>query len=118
MKLCSVWHADPTRKGKCLGEFIRKRVAEEFRQSEQTVLRDPADCVRRLKSLQAISSNTHSSRYPRLSESSASSLTRAECSQLIFENLHAVGKTEEERSLLNNLRERFSFKVVDGKPKQ
>uniref|UniRef100_V5HM90 Mitochondrial nucleoid factor 1 n=1 Tax=Ixodes ricinus TaxID=34613 RepID=V5HM90_IXORI len=44
MKLCSVWHADTTRKGKCLGEFIRKRVAEEFRQSEHTVLRDPADC--------------------------------------------------------------------------
>ncbi|XP_002402613.3 ubiquinol-cytochrome-c reductase complex assembly factor 2 [Ixodes scapularis] len=118
MKLCSVWHADPTRKGKCLGEFIRKRVAEEFRQSEQTVLRDPADCVRRLKSLQAISANTHSSRYPRLSASSASSLTRAECSQLIFENLHAVGKAEEESSLLDNLRERFSFRVVDGKPKK
>lgn len=115
IKLCSIWRADPTRKGKCLGEFIRKRVAEEFRQSEQTVLRDPEECARRLKSLQALASNRYSNRYPRLSESSASSLTRNECSQLILEHLHSAGKTEEEQKLLEKLKATFTPKADSSK---
>ncbi|XP_077523510.1 ubiquinol-cytochrome-c reductase complex assembly factor 2 [Amblyomma americanum] len=110
MKLCSVWRADPSRSGKCLGEFIRRRVAEEFRQSDQTVLPDPNECARRLNSLRALASDRYSRLYPRISVSSASDLTRAECSKVIFANLHSPESGDVEQSLLEKLKKTFSFK--------
>ncbi|KAL1414779.1 hypothetical protein MTO96_007246 [Rhipicephalus appendiculatus] len=111
MKICSVWRADPVRSGKCLGEYVRRRVAEEFRQSEQTVVPDAELCARRLESLRALASDRYAKQYPRVSVSSAVGLTRAECAKVIVENLHTVEGAEQEKSLLEKLKERLSFKT-------
>ncbi|XP_050036816.1 ubiquinol-cytochrome-c reductase complex assembly factor 2 [Dermacentor andersoni] len=111
MKICSAWRADPARSGKCLGEFVRRRVAEEFRQSEQTVVQDPQECERRLDSLRALASDRYAKQYPRISVSSALGLTRAECSKVIVESLHTAEGVKEDQSLLEKLKERLSFKT-------
>lgn len=118
MKICEVWRADPFRSGKCLGELIRRRVAEEFRQSDQTVVEDPDECARKLRSLQALSSDRYAKQYPRVVASSATGLTRAECSRIILENLHSPEGTQEEKSLIEKLKERLSFKTDVGEVKQ
>lgn len=111
MKICSVWPVDPVRSGKCLGEFVRRKVAEEFRQSEQTVVQDPQECGRRLDSLRALASDRYARQYPRISASSALGLTRAECAKVIVDSLHTAQGAKEEKSLLENLKERLSFKT-------
>ncbi|KAH6925175.1 hypothetical protein HPB50_001416 [Hyalomma asiaticum] len=118
MKICSIWHADPVRSGKCLGELIRRRVAEEFRQSDQTVVQDPDECARRLDSLRALASDRYAKQYPRVSVSSALGLTRAECAKVIVDRLHTAQAAKDEQSLLEKLKESLSFKsdIADSQP--
>lgn len=116
IKLCGLWPSNPARKGKCLGEFLRVCVAKEFRQGEQTSLRNPDECERFYKSLRVLASNTYARKYPRLAQSSATGLTAAECDLLIYEYLHKenVEGVDQELSLLDRLKTRFSFQFRKG----
>ncbi|KAH8036596.1 hypothetical protein HPB51_002134 [Rhipicephalus microplus] len=52
----------------------------------------------------------------RVSVSSATGLTRAECAKVIVENLHTADGAEQEKSLLAKPKERLSFKTDTSPP--
>ncbi|XP_068122243.1 ubiquinol-cytochrome c reductase complex assembly factor 2 [Hyperolius riggenbachi] len=57
LKLCEEWPVDESRRGRDLGAYLRQRVAQVFREGENTQIQDPEVCDQMYESLNRINSN-------------------------------------------------------------
>ncbi|XP_048351903.1 ubiquinol-cytochrome-c reductase complex assembly factor 2 [Sphaerodactylus townsendi] len=57
LKLCEEWPVEETKRGRDLGTFLRQRVAQAFREGENTQIADPVTCDEMFESLSKIHTN-------------------------------------------------------------
>lgn len=64
LKILEKWPLDPTKsKQRDIGAFIRLRFEKEFRQGEETEIKDPDVCDRMLQSLENLCDNKYQKMY-------------------------------------------------------
>lgn len=78
LKLCETWPVDALKTDRDLGLYIRRRIAEGFRQGDATEI-DVAECDRIYNSLHRIASNHFRRSYPRLRDNNFSGLNLEQC---------------------------------------
>ena len=78
LKLCELWPVDASKTDRDLGLYIRRRIAEGFRQGDATEI-DVAECDRIYNSLHRIASNHFRRSYPRLRNNNFSGLNSEQC---------------------------------------
>jgi len=78
LKLCEMWPVDTSKADRDLGLYIRRRIAEGFRQGDMTEI-DVAECDRIYNSLHRIASNHYRRSYPRLRNNNFSGLNLDQC---------------------------------------
>ena len=78
LKLCEMWPVDASKTDRDLGLYIRRRIAEGFRQGEASEI-DVAECDRLYNSLHRIASNHFRRSYPRLRDNNFSGLNLENC---------------------------------------
>lgn len=78
LKLCEIWPVDASKTDRDLGLYIRRRIAEGFRQGDASEI-DVAECDRIYNSLHRIASNHFQRSYPRLRNNNCSGLDLQEC---------------------------------------
>uniref|UniRef100_A0AAY4A7W4 Mitochondrial nucleoid factor 1 n=1 Tax=Denticeps clupeoides TaxID=299321 RepID=A0AAY4A7W4_9TELE len=83
LKLCEEWPRDDSKKGRDLGTFLRQRVAQAFREGENTQISDPEKCDQMYESLARINSNTYREKFPRAKDTSFTGVTAEECRVLL-----------------------------------
>uniref|UniRef100_A0A2K5QX87 Mitochondrial nucleoid factor 1 n=4 Tax=Platyrrhini TaxID=9479 RepID=A0A2K5QX87_CEBIM len=91
LKLCEEWPVDETKRGRDLGAYLRQRVAQAFREGENT-------------------------QYPRPRETSFSGLSLEEY-KLILSTDTLEELKEMDKSLWKKLQEKFASKDPEEKPK-
>ncbi|KFM61274.1 hypothetical protein X975_17375, partial [Stegodyphus mimosarum] len=95
LRVCEKWGVDSSKKGRDLGEFIRKQVAKEFSQGEATNVSQFKDCEKKLESLNRLVSNHYKNQYKFKKSTAASGLTYDECRQfLATERLQTFNEQE------------------------
>uniref|UniRef100_T1JKJ4 Mitochondrial nucleoid factor 1 n=1 Tax=Strigamia maritima TaxID=126957 RepID=T1JKJ4_STRMM len=82
LRLLDKWPIDPTKTGRDLGEHIRVKIAQGFRQGETSVVNE-RECEKTYASLSRIASNYYGDKYKRRFESSASGLSADDCRRII-----------------------------------
>ena len=78
LKLCEMWPVDTSKTDRDLGLYIRRRIAEGFRQGDASEI-DVAECDRIYNSLHRIASNHFRRKYPRLRDNTFSGLNLEDC---------------------------------------
>ncbi|XP_012317081.1 ubiquinol-cytochrome c reductase complex assembly factor 2 isoform X2 [Aotus nancymaae] len=78
LKLCEEWPVDETKRGRDLGAYLRQRVAQAFREGENTQIAEPEACDQMYESLARLHSNYYKHKYPRPRETSFSGLSLEE----------------------------------------
>ncbi|KAF6116886.1 ubiquinol-cytochrome c reductase complex assembly factor 2 [Phyllostomus discolor] len=78
LKLCEEWPVDDTKRGRDLGAYLRQRVAQAFREGENTQIAEPEACEQMYQSLARIHSNYYKHKYPRPRDTSFSGLSLEE----------------------------------------
>lgn len=121
LELLKLFRADPSRKGKCLGEALRLKVSQTFREGDRTALPNLALCEGNYNSLQRLVNNIHLTAHPRVYSSTATGLTAEQCSLTIHEYLHkdkekqegSIGSgvvKDQEQSVVEKLKEHLNVK--------
>ncbi|PNJ88681.1 ubiquinol-cytochrome c reductase complex assembly factor 2 isoform X1 [Pongo pygmaeus] len=66
LKLCEEWPVDETKRGRDLGAYLRQRVAQAFREGENTQVAEPEACDQMYESLARLHSNyyKHKASWP------------------------------------------------------
>ncbi|KAK2180559.1 hypothetical protein NP493_438g02023 [Ridgeia piscesae] len=82
LRLCEEWPLDKTKTGRDLGAFIRKQVADAFKQGESSNI-DPQQCDKVYESLMKVKTNYYKKMYPRAPEKGCSGLTAEECNVMV-----------------------------------
>ncbi|XP_027456789.1 ubiquinol-cytochrome-c reductase complex assembly factor 2 isoform X1 [Zalophus californianus] len=75
LKLCEEWPVDETKRGRDLGAYLRQRVAQAFREGENTQIAEPEACDQMYESLARLHSNYYKHKYPRPRDTSFSGLS-------------------------------------------
>ncbi|XP_037698369.1 ubiquinol-cytochrome-c reductase complex assembly factor 2 isoform X2 [Choloepus didactylus] len=75
LKLCEEWPVDETKRGRDLGTYLRQRVAQAFREGENTQIAEPEACDQMYESLARLHSNYYKHKYPRPRDTSFSGLS-------------------------------------------
>ncbi|KYO44008.1 ubiquinol-cytochrome-c reductase complex assembly factor 2 [Alligator mississippiensis] len=110
LKLCEEWPVDASKWGRDLGSHLRGRVAQAFREGENTQVANPEDCDQMYESLVRIHTNYHKNKYPRLNDTNFTGLTMEECRIVITtDNLKDV--MEIKTSKWKNVWEKFKEKL-------
>ncbi|XP_025238555.1 ubiquinol-cytochrome-c reductase complex assembly factor 2 isoform X1 [Theropithecus gelada] len=78
LKLCEEWPVDETKRGRDLGAYLRQRVAQAFREGENTQVAEPEACDQMYESLARLHSNYYKHKYPRPRDTSFSGLSLEE----------------------------------------
>ncbi|XP_072801333.1 ubiquinol-cytochrome c reductase complex assembly factor 2 isoform X1 [Vicugna pacos] len=78
LKLCEEWPVDETKRGRDLGAYLRQRVAQAFREGENTQIAEPEACDQMYESLARLHSNYYKLKYPRPRDTSFSGLSLEE----------------------------------------
>jgi len=78
LKLCEMWPVDASKTDRDLGLYIRRRIADGFRQGDASEI-DVAECDRVYNSLHRIASDHFRRSYPRLRDSTFSGLSTEDC---------------------------------------
>ncbi|XP_060259565.1 ubiquinol-cytochrome-c reductase complex assembly factor 2 isoform X1 [Ovis aries] len=78
LKLCEEWPVDETKRGRDLGAYLRQRVAQAFREGENTQIAEPEACDQMYESLARLHSNYYKHKYPRPRDTSFSGLSLEE----------------------------------------
>ncbi|XP_054982331.1 ubiquinol-cytochrome-c reductase complex assembly factor 2 isoform X1 [Sorex araneus] len=78
LKLCEEWPVDETKRGRDLGAYLRQRVAQAFREGENSKVQEPEVCDEMYESLARLHSNYYKHKYPRPRETSFSGLSLEE----------------------------------------
>ncbi|XP_070953289.1 ubiquinol-cytochrome c reductase complex assembly factor 2 isoform X1 [Macaca nemestrina] len=64
LKLCEEWPVDETKRGRDLGAYLRQRVAQAFREGENTQVAEPEACDQMYESLARLHSNYYKHKTP------------------------------------------------------
>ncbi|ELW68974.1 hypothetical protein TREES_T100015859 [Tupaia chinensis] len=64
LKLCEEWPVDKTKQGQDLGTYLWQRVAEAFREGDNTQNAEPEACDQMYQSLARLHSNYYKHKYP------------------------------------------------------
>ncbi|XP_046402338.1 ubiquinol-cytochrome-c reductase complex assembly factor 2 isoform X2 [Ischnura elegans] len=78
LRLLESWPVDTTKKGRDLGQHIRKKITEAFPMGEASTV-NVEECEKVYLSLKKICENHYVNKYPRRYSSSASGLTHEQC---------------------------------------
>ncbi|KAH0512388.1 Ubiquinol-cytochrome-c reductase complex assembly factor 2 [Microtus ochrogaster] len=109
LKLCEEWPVDETKRGRDLGAYLRQRVAQAFREGENTQVAEPEACDQMYESLARLHSNyyKHKCQYPRPRETSFSGLSMEEY-KLILSTDTLEEFQEMDKSVWKKLQEKFA----------
>ncbi|KAM4795503.1 ubiquinol-cytochrome c reductase complex assembly factor 2 [Rhinophrynus dorsalis] len=109
LKLCEEWPIDETRRGRDLGAYIRQRVAQAFREGENTQVENPEACDQMYDSLSRMNSNYYREKFPRLQDTSFTEVTLEEYRMVLAsDNLNQMD--EMKKGMWKRLREKFNAK--------
>ncbi|XP_003220442.1 ubiquinol-cytochrome c reductase complex assembly factor 2 [Anolis sagrei] len=109
LKLCEEWPVEESKRGRDLGTFLRQRVAQAFREGENTQIPDPVTCDEMFESLARIHTNHYKTKYPRLKDTSFTGVTVEECKMVLATD--SLKQLEEaKKGKWTKLREKFSAK--------
>ncbi|CAH2221419.1 ubiquinol-cytochrome-c reductase complex assembly factor 2 [Pelobates cultripes] len=120
LKLCEEWPVDESRGGRDLGAFLRQRVAQAFREGENTQVQDPESCDHMFDSLSRINSNFYRekgyrynfqlfSKYPRIQDTSFTEVT-AEEYRMVLATDSLKQMEEMKKGMWTRLKEKFNAK--------
>nr|XP_015858113.1 ubiquinol-cytochrome-c reductase complex assembly factor 2-like [Peromyscus maniculatus bairdii] len=98
LKLCEKRPVDETKRGWDLGAYLQKRVAQAFREGENTQGTEPKACDQMYESLAPLHSNYYKHKYPRPRDTSFSGLSVKEY-KLILSTDTLEGFQEMDRSV-------------------
>ncbi|KAJ6659897.1 hypothetical protein lerEdw1_018353 [Lerista edwardsae] len=112
LKLCEEWPVEETKSGRDLGTFLRQRVAQAFREGENTQISDPVTCDEMFESLTRIHTNYYKNKYPRLKDTSFTGVSVEECKMVLATD--SLKQMEEaKKGKWTKLREKFSAKTPE-----
>ncbi|XP_034380303.1 ubiquinol-cytochrome c reductase complex assembly factor 2 isoform X2 [Arvicanthis niloticus] len=89
LKLCEEWPVDETKRGRDLGAYLRQRVAQAFREGENTQIAEPEACDQMYESLARLHSNYYKHKYPRPRDTSFSGLSVEEYKLILSTGMKA-----------------------------
>ncbi|NWW24414.1 UQCC2 factor, partial [Falcunculus frontatus] len=104
LRLCEEWPVEETKRQRDLGAFLRQRVAQAFREGENT----PA-CDQMYESLVRIHTNFYKNKYPRLKDTTFTGVTVEDCRMILATDI--LKQMEDmKKGTWKRLREKFSAK--------
>ncbi|XP_057279532.1 ubiquinol-cytochrome-c reductase complex assembly factor 2 isoform X2 [Pezoporus wallicus] len=83
LRLCEEWPVEDTKRQRDLGAFLRQRVAQAFREGENTHIADPENCDQMYESLVRIHTNYYKNKYPRLKDTNFTGVTVEDCKMIL-----------------------------------
>ncbi|XP_008065019.1 ubiquinol-cytochrome-c reductase complex assembly factor 2 isoform X2 [Carlito syrichta] len=116
LKLCEEWPVDETKRGRDLGTYLRQRVAQAFREGENTQIAEPEACDQMYESLARLHSNYYKHKYPRPRDTSFSGLSVEEYKLILSTDTLEEFK-EMNKGLWKKLQEKFAPKDPEEKHK-
>ncbi|NXA88981.1 UQCC2 factor, partial [Melanocharis versteri] len=109
LRLCEEWPVEETRRPRDLGAVLRQRVAQAFREGENTPISDPEACDQMYESLVRIHTNFYKNKYPRLKDTTFTGVTVEDCRGILGTDL--LKQMEDmKKGTWKRLREKFSAK--------
>ncbi|XP_051852375.1 ubiquinol-cytochrome-c reductase complex assembly factor 2 [Antechinus flavipes] len=117
LKLCEEWPLDETKRGRDLGAYLRQRVAQAFREGENTQIAEPEVCDEMYESLARLHSNYYKHKYPRPRDTGFSGLTVEECRIVLATDTLEEFK-EMNKGLWKKLQDKLATKSPDEKTKE
>ncbi|NXR07202.1 UQCC2 factor, partial [Semnornis frantzii] len=109
LKLCEEGPVEETKRHRDLGVFLRQRVAQAFREGENTQVADPEACDQMYESLLRIHTNYYRNKYPRLKDTSFTGVTVEDCKMILATDI--LKQMEDmKKGTWRKLREKFSAK--------
>uniref|UniRef100_A0A8C3NX81 Mitochondrial nucleoid factor 1 n=1 Tax=Cyanoderma ruficeps TaxID=181631 RepID=A0A8C3NX81_9PASS len=109
LRLCEEWPTEDSKQQRDLGSFLRQRVAQAFREGENTPISDPEACDQMYESLVRIHTNFYKNKYPRLKDTTFTGVTVEDCRTILATDI--LKQMEDmKKGTWKRLRERFSAK--------
>ncbi|NXD95897.1 UQCC2 factor, partial [Chaetorhynchus papuensis] len=109
LRLCEEWPVEETKRQRDLGGFLRQRVAQAFREGENTPISDPEACDQMYESLVRIHTNFYKNKYPRLKNTTFTGVTVEDCRVILATDI--LKQMEDmKKGTWKRLREKFSAK--------
>ncbi|NXD56393.1 ubiquinol-cytochrome-c reductase complex assembly factor 2 [Corvus hawaiiensis] len=107
LRLCEEWPVEETKRQRDLGAFLRQRVAQAFREGENTPISDPEACDQMYESLVRIHTNFYKNKYPRLKDTTFTGVTVEDCRIILATDI--LKQMEDmKKGTWKRLREKFS----------
>ncbi|NXQ64389.1 UQCC2 factor, partial [Anthoscopus minutus] len=112
LRLCEEWPVEDSKQQRDLGSFLRQRVAQAFREGENTPISDPEACDQMYESLVRIHTNFYKNKYPRLKDTTFTGVTVEDCRSILATDI--LKQMEDmKKGTWKTLREKFSAKKPD-----
>ncbi|XP_057279531.1 ubiquinol-cytochrome-c reductase complex assembly factor 2 isoform X1 [Pezoporus wallicus] len=109
LRLCEEWPVEDTKRQRDLGAFLRQRVAQAFREGENTHIADPENCDQMYESLVRIHTNYYKNKYPRLKDTNFTGVTVEDCKMILATDV--LQQMEDmKKGMWKKLREKFYAK--------
>ncbi|NXF81097.1 UQCC2 factor, partial [Sclerurus mexicanus] len=109
LRLCEEWPVEETKRQRDLGTALRQRVAQAFREGENTPIADPEACDQMYESLVRIHTNFYKNKYPRLKDTTFTGVTVEDCRMILATDI--LKQMEDmKKGTWRRLREKFSAK--------
>ncbi|XP_077151612.1 ubiquinol-cytochrome c reductase complex assembly factor 2 isoform X2 [Ranitomeya variabilis] len=112
LKLCEEWPVDESRRGRDLGAVLRQRVAQAFKEGENTEFQDPESCDQMYESLSRLNSNYYREKYPRLQDTSFTEITVDEY-RMVLATDTLKQMDEMKKGMWTRLKDKFNAKSQD-----
>ncbi|TKC49599.1 hypothetical protein EI555_016531 [Monodon monoceros] len=129
LRLCEEWPVDETKKGRDLGAYLRQRVAQAFREGENTQgsfahflggfvfqVSEPEACDQMYESLARLHANYYKHKYPRPRDTSFSGLSLEEYKLILSTDTLEEFK-EMNKGMWKKLQEKFAPRDPEEKHK-
>ncbi|KAM4044956.1 ubiquinol-cytochrome c reductase complex assembly factor 2 [Anomaloglossus baeobatrachus] len=117
LKLCEEWPVDETRRGRDLGALLRQRVAQAFKEGENTEIQDPEACDQMYESLSRLNSNYYREKYPRLQDTSFTEITVDEY-RMVLATDTLKQMDEVKKGMWKRLKDKFNVKSPQEEMKE
>ncbi|XP_015506298.1 ubiquinol-cytochrome-c reductase complex assembly factor 2 [Parus major] len=109
LRLCEEWPVEDSKQQRDLGSVLRQRVAQAFREGENTPISDPEACDQMYESLVRIHTNFYKNKYPRLKDTTFTGVTVEDCRMILATDI--LKQMEDiKKGTWKRLREKFSAK--------
>ncbi|XP_062365666.1 ubiquinol-cytochrome c reductase complex assembly factor 2 [Cinclus cinclus] len=109
LRLCEEWPVEDSKRQRDLGAVLRQRVAQAFREGENTPISDPEACDQMYESLVKIHTNFYKNKYPRLKDTTFTGVTVEDCRTILATDI--LKQMEDmKKGTWKRLREKFSAK--------